>query len=181
MINAVSEPLSQFIDWVLLDLAYREPSGKNPVTLMEGILRAYQPSSRGKGSGRRAYKLRGSDLTLRRYISILALREEKFTLDFSFMEVASRLGQSTAAAAESVSRGYYEFVPPFPPEGMLADWQGLFKAWKLWVLQADERTIDCVAKLFEDRLVPERAKKFRDLVGRIRGVHKTGYLGFRPS
>jgi hypothetical protein len=111
----------------------------------------------------------------------LALREEKFTLDFAFMEVASRLGQPTVAAAESVSRGYYEFVPPFPPEGMLADWQDSFKAWKLWVLQADEPTIDFLVKLFENRLGPERAKKFRDLVGRIRGVHKAGYPGFRPS
>ncbi len=153
-----------FIDWVLLDCARRQPSGKNPHEPMAGIwmARGVSPKGRGKAGARRAFKLRLSDLPLRRYVAILALRQIGITLDDACWEVALRLGKTTLAQESSIKTAFLKFHSPYPPDQLLKTWRGLFDGFRSWVIQSEDRNINFLA----DRLAadpdrgPDVAKRF---------------------
>jgi hypothetical protein len=170
----IPEPLSLFLDWVLLDRAIRPPSGKNPKSLMTGIWVAYQPSGNGRGKvgARRALKLRGSDVSLRRYVVILALRDSGLTLDAACWELAARLGKTTLAQKETIKTGFHKFRPASPPDRVLASWRGRFEGWRRSVKGPTEASIIFLAgRLAHD---PDRGQQvaddFRDLARRAQSL-----------
>jgi hypothetical protein len=105
-----------FVDWLLTDIACRTPSGKNQENDLVGFWITYwqfDQRRRGKRGIRRgpAY-IRVSDLALRRYIAIRALREQNVPLKVACQEVGRRLGKTSARSLNSISTGFLKYNHP---------------------------------------------------------------------
>jgi hypothetical protein len=175
--QAPPEPTMQFVDWMLLDLATRPTSGKNPEMALDGLWMGYfdpASKSRGKGGVRtgRAYVHR-SDLSLRKYVAILKLKELGMLVEKASVVVGTRLGHTTAKEFTKIRKGFYKFHPPGPDEQLLRIWEGMFATWRVWAAEANQVTIDCAIHLMlaRGRGAPE-VRKFRDLVRRIKEEYK---------
>jgi hypothetical protein len=172
--GTIPEPVSQFLDWIFLDVASRAASGKNPDVPIAGLFRAYsqQPSKgRGKAGVRRGRSyMRRTDLSLRRYVAILALRKLGFTVDQAAAEVAVRLGKKTANEIDAIRTSFYKFHAPFSPGPLLASWEYCFTSWNDWAVRADARTIDFVAKelIIRKGLGKELAVRFQKIMQQVR-------------
>lgn len=106
-----------FIDWLLLGVAKRPEAGKNPTQPISGpwvLYNQLDQKKRGKSGVRKgqAY-LRGSDLPMRRYLAIAAMREHGFSHDAACAELGIRLGKTTAPEMASISRSYHKYQHPF--------------------------------------------------------------------
>jgi hypothetical protein len=128
--GTIPELVSQFLDWIFLDVASRAASGKNPDVPIAGLFRAYshQPSKGlGKSRGPKGPILHAPDrVVTARYVAILELRKLGFTVDQAAAEVAVRLGKKTANEIDAIRTGFYKFHPPFSPDPLLASWEYCF-------------------------------------------------------
>lgn len=170
--DEIPEHLALFLDFLFLDEAVREVTGKNPDTPMRGRFKTYlQPSSRlrGKAGGRRgrAY-MRRSDLSLRRYVAIEALRNEGVALKVACIEVGKRLGKETEKEIEVIKSGYQKFRPPYSSPELLSTWGCDFIWWREWLRRAPLSTVEFLAGRLKDTQGELSAYKFLSLAKRIR-------------
>jgi hypothetical protein len=104
---ASREELWLFTDWMLLDVATRVPSGKNPTVPIRGVWIEYDdpnPKGRGKvGIRKGPGSMRESDLPMRRYVVIRVLRDHGLSLNEACAEVAVRLNQTTENEINSIA------------------------------------------------------------------------------
>jgi hypothetical protein len=121
-----------FVDWELLGVANRPKAGKNPTEAISGPwVRYNQPDrkKRGKSGTRRGRPyLRGSDLAMRRFVAIAALREQGFGLENACIEVGTRLGKKAAKEFKSIGTSYHKYRHPFR-EQLLAHEVNFFGLW----------------------------------------------------
>jgi hypothetical protein len=170
----LTEELQQFVDYLLLDEAIRLSSGKTSDEPMRGLFISYgRPSSRrrGKAGARRGKAcMHGSDISLRRYVAITALRHAHYPLKRACIEVGVRLGRSLDSELAVIKSSYLKFHPPYAEEKVLAVWRGSFLTWREWVRTAPQDAIDFVAKeLMPGRGYRRAVEPFLSLAGRIRG------------
>jgi hypothetical protein len=123
------DDLSYFLEFVLLDEAWRAPSGKRQVKPMEGMWMV-----RHGNSG-----MRESDRRLRCNVCIHTLNEiGGMTVEKAAAHVATLLGRTSAAEVAVIRVAYYE-RPPGALRSQAFHLQ--FIDWRAWVFRSNEETL----------------------------------------
>ncbi len=115
--------------------------------------------------------MHGSDLSLRRYVAIEALRRWGCPLKSACIEVGERLGKGSQEAFDVIKSGYEKFRPPYAEAQLLRAWDEDFLWWKKWVRGEPQSTIDFFATRIPDKGQRDR---FLALASGIRKAHIDG-------
>jgi hypothetical protein len=150
------DDLPYFVDYVLLDEAWRTPSGKRQTKPMKGFWMLGQ----GKLS------LRQSDSRVRRSACIEAFkRVERMSVGRAAAHVASALGRRSAAAVEVMRVAYYECASG------RHQWRSFFDQflfWRKWVLKSNQETLRSVLNDYGREFGQSRRQRLAGLFDRIR-------------
>jgi hypothetical protein len=137
---ASTEELWLFTDWMLLDVAERVASGKNPTIPIRAVWIEYDdpnPKGRGKAGIRKGPGyMRGSDLPMRRYVVIRVMLDHGLSLKEACVAVAVRLNRTTEAELSSIASGFQKYRHP-SREWLVSASLQRFEDWLQWEIRSN--------------------------------------------
>lgn len=150
------QDLPFFVTYVLLDEAKRTRSGKRQTKPMNGLWM----------SRTRPYRMRLSDVPLRKKVCIEALRRVgRMSLSKAAAYVAHELGESTSADVNRIRLAYYDRRP------RAISWDlffGQFLSFREWVFESSEGQLQLSLDLFERNHGRSRLEDLAKLYGDLR-------------
>ena len=160
----VKEEVDYFVEYVLLDKAFRE-AAKRQTKNISGFWVGYlQSSARKKGRAIR----RGSDLRERRYVCIEVLhRTGDRPIANAAAEVADKIYKSSLEDVEKIRTDYYNFKKSNPGD-LVSRWIGQFLFWRDWVLSSREEMIQSALEPYQEKYGKLRRKRLEELMKDIR-------------
>jgi hypothetical protein len=150
------DDLPYFLEFVLLDEAWRAPSGKRQAKPMEGNWMSIHGNS----------GMRESDRRLRCSVCIHTLKEiGGMTVEKAAAHVATLLGRKSEAEVAVIRVAYYE-----RPPGTLRcqAFHSQFIDWRAWVLRSDEETLRFFLDEYQRGFGLHRHQRLANLIWNLR-------------